>query len=632
MAGECEEPFSLSFQADLLHSGSISFGRFEKEDLSWERRSSFSHNRYLDEVEKYSRPGSVTEKKAYFEAHFKKKGMRLPGSFEGHSGREYQTSEQDGLDNEGNREENENWNGSSDYAYYDEGPEDYTSDEKFHYNNEGGDFDYAYDDNHSAHYGENTEASECNGEVEIMESGREDHGIFSSESHMEVALDNSSLLDGAIEAVETEDAHKTESRFDEMHLDEDALESEIKQNSIDDAVAEDESSRTIDPSPENRTAADLDSIANAVQTRNSAKLKAAKESKSVKPKVMSRTNANQVRKSVKSNAFKADANNQYRRQGESSQRMKSEKQPPQAATPLRHSHLRTSKDEDSESCSSRLHHPSESEKEPKIKKVAERRHLGSKKVEPGAHDSANRVRQNTASRKTDTRLNAASFNFKSDERAERRKEFYMKLEEKMHAKEAEMNQIQAITQEKTEAEIKQFRKSLNFKATPMPSFYHSAAPRGSNGNRAVLSKKKPAKLKTTSPASGSALNSLSPSKTGNDRAFAPGASAKTPDPCKSCGTTEFPTTELPNACQTSPNTCDHSHPEGVMDSGVTGKGREKVRDTKLQKLRVSDGSKVHKDQRIESKPKTRNHKSSSEMVRRSMKGNGMGGLPVGVAS
>lgn len=63
-----------------MRSGSISFGRFENESLCWERRSSFSHNRYLEEVEKFSKPGSVIEKKAILEAHFKKRGHLSPDS------------------------------------------------------------------------------------------------------------------------------------------------------------------------------------------------------------------------------------------------------------------------------------------------------------------------------------------------------------------------------------------------------------------------------------------------------------------------------------------------------------------------------------------------------------------------
>ncbi|EPS66931.1 hypothetical protein M569_07847, partial [Genlisea aurea] len=60
----------------IVLSGSVSFGKFESEELSWERRSSFSRNKYLDEVNQCSKPGSVIAKKAYFEAHFKKKGIR----------------------------------------------------------------------------------------------------------------------------------------------------------------------------------------------------------------------------------------------------------------------------------------------------------------------------------------------------------------------------------------------------------------------------------------------------------------------------------------------------------------------------------------------------------------------------
>ncbi|KAJ6351509.1 hypothetical protein OIU78_007432 [Salix suchowensis] len=43
------------------------------ESLAWEKWSAFSHNRYLEEVEQFSKPGSVAQKKAYFEAHYKKR-------------------------------------------------------------------------------------------------------------------------------------------------------------------------------------------------------------------------------------------------------------------------------------------------------------------------------------------------------------------------------------------------------------------------------------------------------------------------------------------------------------------------------------------------------------------------------
>ncbi|KAE9613423.1 hypothetical protein Lalb_Chr05g0217291 [Lupinus albus] len=55
---------------------SVSFGRFENESLSWEKWSSFCPNKYLEEVEKCATPGSVAQKKAYFEAHYKKIAAR----------------------------------------------------------------------------------------------------------------------------------------------------------------------------------------------------------------------------------------------------------------------------------------------------------------------------------------------------------------------------------------------------------------------------------------------------------------------------------------------------------------------------------------------------------------------------
>ncbi|KAL5552692.1 hypothetical protein UlMin_040093 [Ulmus minor] len=51
---------------------SVSFGRFLSDSLAWEKWSVFSHNRYREEAEKISKPGSVAQLKTFFEAHYKK--------------------------------------------------------------------------------------------------------------------------------------------------------------------------------------------------------------------------------------------------------------------------------------------------------------------------------------------------------------------------------------------------------------------------------------------------------------------------------------------------------------------------------------------------------------------------------
>ncbi|KAH7421864.1 hypothetical protein KP509_13G078900 [Ceratopteris richardii] len=103
----------------------------------------------------------------------------------------------------------------------------------------------------------------------------------------------------------------------------------------------------------------------------------------------------------------------------------------------------------------------------------EKKNVVEKNASPKHLEGMNHEKMQTAPLKAS---NASIFNFSSDVRAERRKEFNSKLEERLTAKEVASKQAQAKTKEEIDAEIKQFRKSLSFKATPMPSFYHDSTP------------------------------------------------------------------------------------------------------------------------------------------------------------
>ncbi|KAK8655634.1 hypothetical protein V6N13_108208 [Hibiscus sabdariffa] len=654
MAGEIQEPFNISFLTESLHSGSISFGRFENEPLAWERRSSFSHNRYLEEVEKFSKPGSVIEKKAYFEAHFRRKARFLQGSSEGQNDGEAQTDENDAVETEDYREyqtvenhgaENKTYGAESDslskdscYNHSDENGLDYSNygedfccgnqGSLFDHENEENQSDYANEDSFCAHFDNSLEDSEYLGEGALIECGREyPEDLSTPDTHVLVPGDVK-----PVQSPQSEIGHdKPLNSNDKPLSSNDKPEKKIEENHDDEAASIDESFKSRDPSPIAGTTGEVDTSKLEIQQSHSPKLKPTIV-KATKPRLKSQMSPDHSGKNISSNPSNVDARVLERKEKEITRRTKAEKLPARTATPTRRPMHRSPKKEDSERDNANLCTEHKSIKGV-TKKVIEARPSSLKKIEPVARQTPNRLKKTVNSTKADVKSTAGSFHFKSGERAERRKEFSMKLEEKVHAKEAEMNQIQAKTEEKTKAEIKQLRRSLNFKAKPIPSFYHVATAPGSNGNKAASSTKKPAKVGSNSanPGVGSTTRSPSHSREAKKEVLSAGGFE---------GESNFHTVDSSSQSgiiSSTPPTGSHGSRASATQNIIPSKQERGKEGGNFPKHRTPENVKDVKDHKNGGMPKVGPQRNRREVVRKnnmgsaeitSASGSGMGRLAV----
>nr|XP_034927139.1 protein WVD2-like 7 isoform X3 [Populus alba] len=443
---------------------SVSFGRFESDSLSWERWSSFSQNKYLEEVEKCATPGSVAEKKAYFEAHYKKIAARKAELID----QEKQTEHESSMENNHNIGDLTGKNGQTDSSFDvsngQTSAEGIRHESKLDNERDGGHVDEPYED---AANDVKSQASsngrvkeELDSKLDSPESTKlEELALIKEEERgsqdMRELPKNSEKEMESILMIKEEkvkfDHQRGSSKIIPMSKVRDTARAKKKPEPL--ATKQPQIS-TPKVSKRVPTSSSLPASQSSTKKLNGSLLPRSKNppaggskkviSKSLHlsltmnpsnsepdPHISSRKSFIREKmgdKDIVKRAFKIFQNNFSQLKSSAEERAIREKQVPAKGTDVKVSTSTT----------------------PRTGNIVSLK--------------SSRVDRKTAE------LAPSSFVLKSDERAKRRKEFSMKLEEKSTAKPAESARLRTKSKEEKQGEIKKLRHSSNFKPTPMPGF------------------------------------------------------------------------------------------------------------------------------------------------------------------
>ncbi|CAN0925721.1 Protein WVD2-like 5 [Linum grandiflorum] len=450
---------------------SVSFGRFENDSLSWEKWSTFSPNKYLEEVEKCATPGSVAQKKAYFEAHYKRIAARKAELL---------------LD----QEKQQQSDGDPVVVYHDD-----DNDDESHGENSDLGFNQVMGKASESENGEDTEPPQLLASVKEVEEEQLVNG--SSES---------SELDKVVVVEVTEPAVPVEEGSEILPIGLEKVE-EVEGNAKLDHKMKSPSSAT--KKPKAQKVHDQKKPSQKVTPASKVKDKPTVKRKPASPATQRPQNSTtRVVKPVSATSALPSSSRSLTKKtnGIAAAKIRSpltvEKKrvapksfhlsinvdtpksdpppraPPLASTARKSLIMEKMGDKDIvrrafKTFQSSYNQPKSSPQENTsgAKQVPTTSSEGHGSISKATRrDSGGSYKAGDADKRY-AKAAPSSFGLKSDDRAEKRKEFLKKKEEKSSAKEAESQRLRSKSKDAKEAEIRKLRQSLNFKATPMPGFY-----------------------------------------------------------------------------------------------------------------------------------------------------------------